>query len=148
MPSRAEPTVAQKRFAEGIVMGKTKTDAYALAHPNDKSSRKTVRMSALNAAKSPAVQAEIKRLWSEPIVLEQFPDASNPHALRAHAVATMARLSKSADQVIAMRAADWLKNYADSLESMSTAPNESKTSWFVPESAKSSATDRNCGETR
>jgi hypothetical protein len=110
------PTAAQSKFAAGILAGKTKTEAYAIAHPNDKSQHRTLRNEASRASQSPGVLAEIERIRKEPIILEQFPDATNPHALRAHAVATMARLTQHVDPIIAMRAADWIREYADKLE--------------------------------
>jgi hypothetical protein len=117
------PTAKQARFAAEILTGKSKVEAYTIAHPNDKSSRRALRVQASRASQSPGVLAEIERIRKEPIILEQFPDATNPHALRAHAVATMARITQSSDPIIAMRAADWLREYADKLDSIPSTPN-------------------------
>lgn len=109
-------TAKQSRFAQGIVSGKTKVDAYALAYPDDKSTRRALIVQASRRSKVPAVQAEIERLRKEPIILESFPDASNPKALRAHAVATMARLTSYPDPLVQLHAANWLRDFADTLD--------------------------------
>jgi len=109
------PTAKQTKFAEGLASGLSKTQAYALAHPNDKSNKLSLRNEASRASRSPAVIAEVQRLWREPIILDQFPQYSDPKALRAHAIATMARLTQHPDGTIAMQAARWLYDYANGL---------------------------------
>ena len=115
------PTAAQTKFAAGMVAGKSKVDAYAIAHPNDRSKRRTLKNEAYAASLNPVVLAEVERLRKEPIVLECFPDANNPHALRAHVLATMTRLTQYPDPLIAMQAAAWLSQYIDKMESTPAA---------------------------
>jgi hypothetical protein len=62
------------------------------------------------------VKAEIQRLLADPIILDTCPKANDPHALREHAIACMIRLSKHTDGVIAAHAAQWLIDFADSME--------------------------------
>lgn len=112
-----DPTSKQTQFAAGIVSGLSKTDAYSRAHPNDHSSRRMLRIEASRQSKSPAVLAEIQRLRSEPIILEQFPESNNPQALRAHVLATITRLTGHPDPAVQFHAARWLYDYASSLES-------------------------------
>jgi hypothetical protein len=119
---RIEPTVKQRKFAAEIAAGRSKRQAYAIAHPEQKMSLPSLRAAATRASKSPAVQAEIRRLLTEPIILDTCPKADDPRALREHAVASMIRLTKHSDGVIAAHAADWLIKFAASLEAARESP--------------------------
>jgi hypothetical protein len=112
------PRVSQRVFAAGLASGLSQEKAYAKAYPNNKGKRESIQTNAKRAARSPKVKAEVSRLLAEDIQLRIFPDAENPAKLRAHAVATMVRLSQSADEVIAMRASDWLTSYAEKREAI------------------------------
>jgi hypothetical protein len=113
---RIEATVKQRKFAAEIAAGRSKRQAYTIAHPEQKMSLPRLRAAATRASKSPAVQAEIRRLLADPIILDTSPKADDPRALREHAVASMIRLTKHSDGVIAAHAAEWLIAFADSLE--------------------------------
>jgi hypothetical protein len=113
---RIEPTVKQRKFAAEIAAGRSKREAYAIAHPEQKMSLPSLRATAARASKSPAVQAEIRRLLQDPVLLDTCPKADDPRALREHGVASMIRLTKHSDGVIAAHAAEWLISFAASLE--------------------------------
>ena len=119
MASRA-PTVAQRKFAQHLALGDTQAKAYAKAHPDQHMSLPTLRNKAKLSSKSKAVQAELERLLAEPLlqplILEPCPAAKNPAQLREHAVATMLRLSRHSDPMIAFHAAVWLKDFADAID--------------------------------
>lgn len=112
------PRVAQRVFAAGLAAGLSQEKAYVKSHPENRGKRQTVQGNAKRAAKSPLVKAEVQRLVAEDVQLRIFPDATNPAKLRQHAVATMVRLTQSTDEVIAMRASDWLATFAEKVEAL------------------------------
>ena len=113
-------TVAQKRFAQGLALGKPATVAYKLAHPDGKPGKKTLQVRAHVAKKSKAVQEELARLLAEPmlqpIVLAAFAEAYDARRLREHAVGVMVRLTSNSDPLVQMNAANWIHDYARQLE--------------------------------
>jgi hypothetical protein len=113
---RTEPTIKQRRFAVEIAVGRSKRVAYQLSHPEQKMSLRSLRAAAARSARSPVVQAEIRRLITDPVILDTCPQANDPRALIEHAVGCMVRLANGGDAVIALHAAEWLISYADSLE--------------------------------
>jgi hypothetical protein len=110
-----EPTVKQRKFVEGILVGRSKREAYALSHPEQKMSVRSLRSAATRAARSPAVRAEIRRLLRDPVILDTCPQMDDPRALREHAVASIIRLTNHSDGVIAAHAAEWLIHFANQL---------------------------------
>jgi hypothetical protein len=52
-----------------------------------------------------------------PIVLLRCPEYNNPQALLEHGMAGMVRVSKSGDPAVALKAGQWLVEYAESLRS-------------------------------
>ena len=118
MPQGA--TVAQKRFAQGLALGKPATVAYKLAHPGIKSNQRGLQTTAHKAKKAKAVQAELAKLLAEPmlqpLVLAAFAEAFDSRRLREHAVGVMVRLSAHSDPMIQLHAAQWIYEYSRALE--------------------------------
>jgi len=121
----APPTQAQRIFAQQLALGKSKPQAYKLAHPNQRMNPKTLASASQRAARSKAVKGELERLMAEPLlqplILEPCPAAKNPAMLREHAVATMLRLSRHSDPLVSFHAAQWLMDYANATDTR-TAP--------------------------
>jgi len=126
----AAPTQAQRKFAAGMAIGKSKAKAYALAHPGQKMKPASLNTAALRSSKSKAVQDELARLLAEPIlqavVLEPCPGARDPEQLREHACAVMLRLSRHTDALVAFHAACWLREYADAIDTRRHRPADER----------------------
>ena len=124
-------TIAQKRFAQGLALGKPATVAYRLAHPESKPAQSTLRTKALVSKKSKAVQEELAKLLAEPmlqpIVLAAFAEAFDSRRLREHAVGVMVRLSTHSDPMVQMHAANWVYEYARQLEEEKKAKPKQET---------------------
>jgi hypothetical protein len=113
-------TTAQKRFAQGMALGKSQSVAYKIAHPTTKMTGKSLATTAQIAAKNRNVKDELARLMKEPLLspllLFPFPEYQDAARLREHAVATMFRLTNHEDPVVAMHAAIWVFDYSKALD--------------------------------
>lgn len=111
-----EATIKQKRFAQGIALGKPKTVAYKLAYPNSKLKGKSLATEASTTSRSKAVAQELERLLAEPmlkpLLLSPCPEFQDHIRLREHAVGTMVKLSNHDDPLVAFHAAQWLFDYS------------------------------------
>jgi hypothetical protein len=121
---RNAPTVKQTKFAANMLLGMPKTKAYALAHPDDKSKPRTLRVQAVKAAKTPNVQAELARLANTPIILDECPQAGDARAIRGHVLARMLRLSQASEPSVQLFALQWLYDYAGTLESKTDSTSD------------------------
>jgi hypothetical protein len=115
MADRA-PTLAQKRFAQGLALGKSTSNAYRIAHPEGKTTGKALATLAQKAKRQKNVQDELARLMAEPMIqpllLEPFPEYQDARRIREHAVGLMVKLTSHSDPVVAMHAAIWLFDYS------------------------------------
>jgi hypothetical protein len=119
--SRIRPaTVAQKRFAQALALGKSQPKAYKIAHPDNKMTAHSLATVAKRAVKAKAVQEELSRLLAEPmlqpLLLQSFPEFEDTRRLREHAVAIMFKLTNHEDPVVAMHAAIWVFDYSKALD--------------------------------
>ena len=114
-----QATVSQKRFAQGIALGKPATVAYKLAHPGVKLSPRSLSVAASKSKKTKAVQEELAKLLAEPmlqpLVLAAFAEAFDERRLREHAVGIMVRLTSHPDPQVQFHAATWIYEYAKQL---------------------------------
>ena len=123
------PNEAQRKFAAGMVAGLSQEKAYSAAHPNNRGKVTSRRVNAKRSAKSPLVQAEVNRLLAAEFQLRPFPEANNLPALRDHVVKRMIYLTESKDEVIVLRACDWLKHYIEDREAVQ-APSDTRADLF------------------
>ena len=119
MAAARSPSLAQKRFAHELALGRSQSKAYQLAHPDAKSTGKALAANAQRAKKRQGVQQELARLMADPIlqplVLVACPEAQDENKLREHAVGIMIRLSHHEDPIVAMHCAVWLYDYSCAL---------------------------------
>lgn len=113
-------TVSQKRFAQGIALGKPATVAFKLAYPNSKLTGKSLGVTASRAKKKKVVQEELARLLAEPIlqplVCLPCPEYQDYNKLIEHAVGIMIRLTNHSDPLVQLHAAKWIFDYGQDLK--------------------------------
>lgn len=113
-------TVAQRKFAQALALGKPATVAYKLAHPEAKTKGVALRNMASRAKKTKAVQDELSRLLGDPVlqplVMLPCPEYQDASKIIEHAVGIMVRLTNHPDPLVQMHAAIWLFDYGKTLK--------------------------------